>query len=45
MQTCSATAAETYSFRLAEITSGFDTELFEKSFYGKWEKDGGGSGR
>jgi hypothetical protein len=34
---------ETYSFRLAEITSGFDTELFEKSFYGKWEKDGGSS--
>ena len=37
------TYRETYSFRLAEITSGFDTELFEKSFYGKWEKDGGSS--
>ena len=34
---------ETYTFSLAEIGSGFDTELFEKSFYGKWEKDGGSS--
>ena len=34
---------ETYTFSLAEIGSGFDTELFERSFYGKWEKDGGSS--
>ena len=35
--------AEWAEFGLAEITSGFDTELFERSFYGKWEKDGGSS--